>query len=255
MGRGKLDQRLRRAIEDAQHINRDVNLYTYEVAAVVSAEGVLTLIYNCTERVKVVARCEGCCAGKRHYRKSTPKALNRKGALVCRFCHVCTQRPMPSGVKLPHKTEQQFMLVVWALGIDEQFCFQATPDFWPHPMDFYNHVQRYYIQIDGACHWCDMYVQSCEQVLAADFAQAQRAVEMAGTVVRVHERDVYCHAAVAATLAAAQGFAGVVLSPSYTHQWVPYQGKKVPYIDAVMCATSGLAHTTLADGIVRIHKM
>jgi hypothetical protein len=99
-----------------------------------------------------------------------------------------------------------------------------------------------------------MYGQSCEVVLAADFAQAQRAVEMEGTMVRVHERDLYCLAAVDATLAAAQGFAGVVLSPGYTHQWVPFQGQKLRYIDALMCATSGLAHTTLANGIVCIHK-
>lgn len=254
MGRGKLDQRLRHAIEAARHINRDVNLFTYEVPAVESAEGVVTLIYNCTERVQVVARSEGCCAGKRHYRKSTPKALNRKGALVCRFCLVCTQRPVPSGVRMPHLTEQMFMRVVWGLGIDEQFCFQATPDFWRHTMDFYSHVQRYYIQVDGSCHWCDMYEQKCEQVLAADFAQAQRAVQKAGTVVRVHEHDLYCHVSVAATLAAAQGFAGVLLSPTYTHQWVPYQGKKQLYINALMSATNGLAHTTLANGVVCIHK-
>lgn len=131
----------------------------------------------------------------------------------------------------------------------------ATPDFWPHPMDFFNHVHRYYIQIDGACHWCDMYRKSCEEVLAADFAQAQRAVKKAGTVVRVHECDLYCHTTVAATLAAAEGFAGVLLSPSFTHQWVPYQGRRLPYIDALMCATNGLAHTTLPNGIVCIYRM
>jgi hypothetical protein len=152
MGRGKLDQRLRHAIEAAHHINRDVKLYEYEVPAVESAEGELTLIYNCTEKVQVVVRCEGCCAGKRHYRRSTPKALSSRGALVCRFCLVCAQRPAPSGVKLPHPTEQMFLLVLRALGIDEQFCFQATPEFWPHPMDFYNYVLHYYIQVDGACH-------------------------------------------------------------------------------------------------------
>ena len=86
MGKGKLSQPLRNAIERAQHLNPDVNLYDYEVPAVVAGDKVEALIYNNTEGVKVVVRCEGCVPGKRHYRKSTLKTLRKPGALQCRFC-------------------------------------------------------------------------------------------------------------------------------------------------------------------------
>jgi len=185
MGRQGLSQKLRTALEHAQHLNRDVSLYDYEVPAVVSGEGVPTFIYNCTEQVQVVVRCEGCCGGRWHYRKATPKALSKKGALRCKICLVGAQLPVPAGVIVPHPTEQSFIAMLWQLGIEQSFMFQVVPPFWPHCMDFFNYVADYYVQIDGSCHWTDMYKHSCEVVLAADFKQAQDAVQQGGTVVRV----------------------------------------------------------------------
>lgn len=146
MGKGKLSQPLRNAIERAQHLNPDVNLYDYEVPAVVAGDKVEALIYNNTEGVKVVVRCEGCCQGRRHYRKATPKTLSKSGALHCKMCLVGARQPKPAGVKMPYNTEQRFIDLLWQLGMDEKFMFQVVPShpkFWDHCMDFWNYIDGY----------------------------------------------------------------------------------------------------------------
>ena len=125
MGKGKLSQQLRRAIQQAQHLNPNVNLYDYEVPAVVAGDKIEALIYNSTEREKVVVRCEG--EGQEDYRKATPKALSKSGALHCKMCLVGGRLPTPEGVKMPHTTEQRFIAVLWGLGMDERFMFQVVP--------------------------------------------------------------------------------------------------------------------------------
>jgi hypothetical protein len=255
MGKGKLSQQLRRAIERAQHLNPNVNLYDYEVPAVVAGDKIEALIYNSTEGVKVVVRCEGCCQGRRHYRKATPKALSKSGALHCKMCLVGGRLPTPKGVKLPHTTEQRFIVVLWELGMDERFMFQVVPSdpkFWHRCMDFVNHADGFYVQVDGECHWKDMHGKSCEQVLDADFEQALAALQQGATLVRIHEDDLSHGAVVAATLAAAQGFVGVVLSPSYARQWVPGHGQKVLYTQALVSLGTNLAQSTGPTGVICI---
>lgn len=254
MGRGRLNKSIRKALEQARHLNPDINLHDYEVPAVVSGGEVQAMIYNNTESVQVVVRCVGCCRGKAHYRKCSPKALRRKGALHCRFCLVGAQPSVPPGVKKPHATEQQFMAVLQGLGMDEEFCYQVVPPFWHRCMDFHHYTAGYYVQVDGSCHWTDMFQQKCEGVLNADFRQAVAAVNQGGTVVRVHQHDLSSPSVAASTLAAAQGFVGVVLSPSYAQQWVPYQGQKLPYIQALLAHDPTLAPTHGTAGIVHIQK-
>lgn len=254
MGRGKLNKRFRRAMELAQHLNPHINMYDYEVPAVVAEGSVQALIFNCTEQVKVVVVCEGCCPGRCHHRKGTPKTLNKPHALKCRFCMVCADVSVPEGVKLPATTEQRFMAILWRLGVDQQYCYQVVPPFWKHPMDFYSLVHKHYVQVDGSCHWTDMFKKKCEEVLAADFEQANRAVEARAAVVRVHEVDLQHDGVVAATLAAAVDLVGVVLSPSYAGQWVPYQGQMMPYIQALLCASPNLTLTPLTSCTMHIHS-
>jgi hypothetical protein len=258
MGKGKLSQRVRSAIEGAQHLNKDVRLYDYEVPAVVAKGKVPVMIYSSTEGVKVVARCEGCCQGRRHYRKATPKTLSKAGTLHCRLCLVGARLPKPAHVKMPHTTEQVFIAVLWQLGMDERFMFQVVPsepEFWHRCMDFFNYVDGYYVQVDGACHWADMYKQSCVQVLDADFQQASDAIEHKVTLVRIHEADLTRVDVVAATLAAARGFVGVVLSPSYASQWVPCHGQKVLYTQALVSSTPNLAQSTGPSGVILIQQL
>lgn len=254
MAKGKLCQQLRRALERAQHLNKDISLYDYEVPAVVSGGKVETYICNSTEGVKVVVRCEGCVPGKRHYRKSTLKTLRKPGALQCRFCMVCARVPAEGGVQLPYTTEQRFMEVVWRLGWDEDFCFQVVPPFWGWCMDFFNLAQEYYVQVDGSCHWAGMYSQKCQEVLGADFEQARRAVAQGATVVRVHEHDLRCDPVVANTLAAAQGFVGAVLSPSYATQWVSHQGQRQLYTQALLRCDPSLTLSMTASGVVLVQE-
>ena len=258
MGRGRLSQQLRKAIEQAGTLNPTINLGDYGVPAVVTSDKVQALIYNSTERVKVVVRCEGCCAGRRHYRKATPKTLSREGALQCRLCMVGGCKPKHKDVKmLPATTECMFIHVLWQLGMDEMFMFQVVPsdpEFWPHCIDFHNYVHGYYVQVDGAYHWTHMYGCSCVEVLAADFEQAWGALDQGATLVRIHEADLPRVDVVCATLAAAQGFVGVVLSPSYASQWVPCQGQKVLYTQALTGPEDRLALSTGPTGVISIQK-
>lgn len=236
-------------------MNPDVDMYKYEVPAVVTGGRVQTFIYDYTEGVKVVVRCEGCCWGKRHYRKCTPKTLQQKNALHCRVCMVLAQQPVPHGVRMPPVTEQRFMSVLCQLGLDEHFMFQVVPPFWPHPMDFCCYVSGYYVQVDGSRHWTDTFKEDCEKVLAADFEQACSALNDEGVLLRVHEADLGCIGVVAEALAAAVNHGGVVLSPSYAHQVVPYQGSKLLYMDALQCAVGRLRMTTYSSGITCIQWM
>lgn len=254
MGKGKLTQQLRRAIEGAHDLNSNVNLYDYAVPAVVAGDRVQAFIYNCTERVKVVVRCEGCCPGRRHYRMATPKALSKKGALHCRLCMVGAGLARPSDVGKVHATERNLIVVLWQLGVDQEFMYQVVPTFWRCPMDFYNYVAGYYVQVDGSCHWVGMHTQSCECVLAADFEQARAALAQGKTLVRVHEADLAHADVVAATLAAAQGFVGVVLSPSYASQWVPCCGQKVLYTQALKRPGVALTQSHSPTGIISIQQ-
>lgn len=258
MGRGKLSQKLRRAIELTEDLNPNLMLDGNEVLAVVARGEVQARIYNSTERVKVVVRCEGCCAGRRHHRKATPKTLSKKGALQCRLCMVGACKPQHKDVKmLPAPTECRFIAVLWQLRMDEMFMFQVVPSdpqFWGHCMDFYNYIHGYYVQVDGAYHWTDMHKHSCEKVLDADFKQAWGALAEGATLVRIHEADLHRVDVVHATLAAAQGFVGVVLSPSYASQWVPCQGQKVLYTQALQWAENRLALSTGPTGVISIQK-
>lgn len=254
MGSGKLTRQLRRAMEAAHHLNSHVNLYDYDVPAVVAGGRVQAFIYNSTERVKVVVRCEGCCPGRRHYRKATPKALSKKGALCCRLCMVGARLQQPEHVGNVPTTERKLIDLLWQLGVDQDFMYQVVPTFWKQPMDFYNYVAGYFVQVDGACHWVGMHKQGCQQVLATDFEQARIVLAQGKTLVRVHEADLAHAAVVAATLAAAQGFVGVVLSPAYAQQWVPCQGQKVLYTQRLMGLAPNLALSPGPSGVICIQK-
>ena len=254
MGRSKLYQRLRKAIELARHLNGDVNLWDHEVPAAVAGCDKPVMIYNCTEGVKVVGRCEGCCPGKCHYRKATPKTLSQAGALICRMCMVGGGKPERDGVCKPCATEQGFIKVAWQLGVDQQFMHQVVPPFWKHSMDFYNYVWEYYVQVDGCVHWRGMYRYTTTKVLQSDFKQALDALEQGATVVRIHEVDVSSSEVVATTLATGQGFVGIVLSPTYAQQQVYYRGQSMPYITALVGDNTKMVLSCGPAGSILISK-
>lgn len=254
MGKGKLSQRLRSALELAEHLNRDVDMYAYEVPAVVAEGELQAMIYNNTEGVKVVMACAGCCPGRQHYRKATPKTLSQAGALYCKLCMVCGDQPKRAGVTMPCSTEQRFMSVLWLLGVDQCFMHQVVPPFWHRSMDFFNYVVGYYVQVDGSCHWKGMHGRSRGAVLDADFEQARRALEQGATLVRIHEADISRVEVVAAALAAAQGFVGIVLSPSYAEQQVPCQGQSMPYTQTLVGLNPNLAQSPGPAGIILLSK-
>ena len=91
-------------------------------------------------------------------------------------------------------------------------------------------------------------------MLAADFEQAWAVLQQGTTLVRIHEADLSHGVVVAATLAAAQGFVGVVLSPSYARQWVPGHGQKVLYTQALVSSRTNLALSTGPTGVICIQK-
>jgi hypothetical protein len=117
------------------------------------------------------------------------------------------------------------------------------------------HAVGYYVQVDGSCHWKGMFQHKCEEVLDSDFSQADRAVGHHATLVRIHEADVSYADVVAKTLAAAQGFRGVVLSPSYAYQWVPCRGYMMLYTQALMWIYPNLAQNPGPDGVIFIYPM
>jgi hypothetical protein len=55
----------------------------------------------------VVVRCEGCCQGRRHYRKATPKTLSKSGALHRKMCLVGDALPRARRREdaIPHRAE------------------------------------------------------------------------------------------------------------------------------------------------------
>lgn len=213
-----------------------------------------TYIYNNTEGVWVVAKCEKCGPRRRHYRCATPKTLSQKNALYCRMCPPHNRPQKPDGVCMPCPTEQSFIDVLQQLEVDEVFVYQVVPPFWGHCMDFCNLEQQYYVQVDGSCHWKGMYEHKCEEVLELDFSQASSAVEYGTTLVRIHEGDVSNASVVFATLAAAKGFVGVVLSPSYASQWVPCQSQKMLYTQALVHKYPNLAQNPTPTGVTLIQQ-
>jgi hypothetical protein len=254
MGSGKLYQRLRIAIERAEHLNSHVNLWDYEVPAVVAGRAAPVMIYNSTEGVRVVVKCEGCCPGRCHYRMATPKTLSQAGALICRLCMVGGGKPERDGVCKPCATEQDFIVVVWELDLDQQFMHQVVPPYWHQSSDFYNYVFGYYVQVDGCVHWRGMYRYTSTEVLQADFGQALSALEQGATLVRIHATDLQSQDLVAATLTAGQGFVGIVLSPAYACQQVCYQSQSLPYIQALVGVNTNLLLSWGPAGSILISK-
>ena len=253
MGRNKLSQPFYKGIVGAAHLNYHIDLDAEERPAVVVGGKVQTYISNSTEGVKVAARCVGCAPGSIHYRIATPKTLSKENALYCKMCPAVARPPAPAGVHMPHKTEQSFIDVLWQLGVDGEFVYHVIPDFWGQCMDFYNYAAGYFVQVDGSCHWKGMFQHKCEEVLGLDFSQAQRAVEGHATLVRIHDADVSNADVVAKTLAAVQGFRGVVLSPSYACQWVPCRGYMMLYTQALVWLYPNLAQNPGPDGVLLIH--
>jgi hypothetical protein len=100
-----------------------------------------------------------------------------------------------------------------------------------------------------------MFQHKCEEVLGSDFRQAHSAVGHAATLVRIHEADVSNADVVAKILAAAQGFRGVVLSPSYAYQWVPCRGYMMLYTQALVWLYPNLAQNPGSNGVILIHPM
>jgi hypothetical protein len=255
MGKCGLSEKLYWALVAASHLNHFINIYAEGGPAVVAGGIVLAYIYNNTEGVRVAAKCEGCSPGRRHYRIATPKALSKKNALYCRMCPPEERTQKPVGVSMPYPSEQSFIAVLRWLGVDEMFVYHVVPEWWGHSMDFYNLEHQYFVQIDGSCHWKGMHNNKCEEVLKLDFSQAYTAIEYGATLVRIHEGDVSNGGVVARTLAAAQGFVGVVLSPCYASQWVPCRGKKMLYTEALVHLNPNLAQNPTPTGVTLIHTM
>lgn len=252
MSTGKLSQPVEKSILEAAHLNSHIHPYAEGGLGVVVGGKVQSNIYKTTEGVKVAARCVGCVPGRTHYRMATPKTLSKKNALYCKMCPADERPPTPAGVHMPYKTEQSFINVVCSLEVDEQFMYQVVPPFWGQCMDFYNYAADYFVQVDGSCHWKGMRQRKCEEVLASDFRQAQRAVECDAVLVRIHEADVSNCVVVAKTLTAVQGFKGVVLSPSYAQQWVPWRGEMLLYTHALVRQYPNLAQNPGPHGVTLI---
>ena len=66
--------------------------------------------------------------------------------------------------------------------------------------------------------------------------------------------DLRCDPVVANTLAAALGFVGVVLSPSYATQWVSHQGQRQLYTQALLRCDPSLTLSMTASGVVLVQE-
>ena len=190
-------------------------------------------VTNTLERFKLWWKCSGCAHGRQHFRRLTSNAVRDISSVRCLICLCCESSADAQGVAMPCSNEQKFMQIVWGLGLDGDYTHRVVAPFWTAPLDFYNHAQDFYIQIDGVSHRKGMHKTSAAKVQYRDFKQMRMMEHGRDTIVRVHDADLQNPSVVHEALIIAKAHGGIVLTPSYANCEVEIRGFKEKYVDAL----------------------
>ena len=182
---------------------------------------------------RLILKCEGCDSDRRHFKVATCKSVKKLSDLWCALCMYSEEQWEGAGKRKLPGCELWFMGVLWMLGLDTQFAFQATTPFWDKPLDAYHLQLGYYVQIDGRCHWVGMMGQSRDQVLQRDMEQNKAAAAAGAVLVRIHTSDTDTEGVVEAALQAAADGYSIVLTPSYGVELYTLHGWEMLYKDAL----------------------
>lgn len=129
------------------------------------------------------------------------------------------------------------MQLLWSWGLHAEYCHQAVRPFWAWPVDFYNFVAGFWVLVDGRHHWIGIHQYTKADIADKDMRLNLAAIEAGRTVLRVHAADLKNPSCVLAALiaarAAAKAGAAIVLTPSFAHCWVEWQGRKELYVDVL----------------------
>jgi hypothetical protein len=235
--RGALAQFKWRALQGTACLNAGLDLDQLRAPLLKLQCGSRVSITNSTGKHQLFWRCQGCDRDRQHYRMCTSKTLQSAQDLGCPFCPL---RPRGMLAVPAHSTvwgsEGRFMQLLWSFGLDSDYCHQVVPPYWRWPVDFWNHADGFYVQVDGKHHWTGMHQYSRSEIAALDMKLNAAAVEARTPLVRVHAADLQNPSCVMAALAAAAAGAAIALTPSFASCMVEWQGKTVLYVAALQSA-------------------
>ena len=197
----------------------------------------------------------GCMRGRYHYRMCTSKTVQDPSDLWCPFCMYSEQLWQQARKRIIPACELAFMRLLMAWGIDTNFACQVVPRFWKAPMDFFNMVDRYYVQIDGRCHWVGIHQLSSTMIIARDMLQNVAAAGARACVVRVHMADISSAACIGAALQAAVTGGCFVLTPAYATTLVQHGPLLITYVQLLLQLVPNCYCVTDSYGNSIIYRM
>lgn len=218
-------------------------------------DGSRTRVVNSMQHHKLFWQLVGCSRGRRHFKWCTPKSLSAPSKLWCPFCNHNADVWAQAGLSELSRAELSFMQILAFYRLDTDFCFQVVQDFWAWPADFYNRAGRYFVQVDGSCHWVGIYNVSSMVIAGRDMGFNKAAVAAGECVVRIHEGDLATPEIVHAALQATALGCSIVLTPSYATTRVSYKGQHQLYADALQNAAPSLRMTRVEHGIIVFYPM
>lgn len=235
-----------RAVKGAEQLNPGLDVYGCDGPELVLSDGSTVIIRSNTEQHQMIWKLTGCMHGYCHYRLCTSKALQSADGLWCPFCMYDSELWKQHGKALLPASEAAFMRLLLGSGLDAAYCHQVVSHFWHAPVDFYNFIKGFFVQVDGTCHWAGMHKLSSAEVIARDFGFNLAAMAAGACVVRVHDADIDNVAAVLAALAATAYGCSIVLTPSYATTTICYNGQKQAYVKVLEQLAP--QHVTVVDG-------
>jgi hypothetical protein len=148
MPKGRLDAYKRQALQGTASLNRGLDVDQLHVPVLTLECGTHVNITNSKGLHKLFWKCSGCDHDRQHYRLCTAKTLKSPEDLGCPFCPVrpCGQLVLPAGITVC-SSEGSFMQLLWAFGVDGEYCHQVVPPFWKWPVDFYNYVAGLWVLV------------------------------------------------------------------------------------------------------------
>lgn len=147
------------------------------------------------------------------------------------------------------------MRLLVACSIDTNFACQVVPKFWAAPMDFFNMVHRYYVQIDGRCHWFGIYQLNSTMIIARDMQQNVAAAGAGVCVMRVHMSDISNDACIVAAMEAAPTGCYFVLTPAYATTLVQWGSCLLTYVQLLLLLVPNCYCVNDSYGNSIIHRM
>lgn len=142
------------------------------------------------EGLQVVMGCLECKGGKQHLKCCTLNAVRANmSSLLCLFCDSNKVKDLP-------KCEREFIGLLKAWGLDQEFAFQvALPgmhgrvDFMHLPKPLVSPWDAVIVQIDGTCHFTRYRGQDKLKTVGADMASSKQLYDKGAKLLRIHHAD------------------------------------------------------------------